>query len=332
MHSDERLIESLRLQIEDLQRQIQALRQSRTFRIGHAVLAPARWGRQMLRRTFGDRRQRLPRLEIHVCHACNLTCESCSHYSNQGHKGMLDLDDANTWMAAWSRRIRPDRLTLLGGEPSLHPRLTEIIRLARRHWPTTDLFLTSNGFFLHRHEDLPRALRETGAKLTVSLHHTSPEYQEAFATITALLKKWAELEGVNVQVWDSAGTWTRRYRGFGSSMQPYADGRPRDSWSICPARHCMQLHQGKLWKCPPIAYLGMQNDRHHLGEEWAPYLRYRPLDLSCSARELADFCRREEESICGMCPAEAEPFELPSPLISLGEIRRRAVSETNVAN
>src|SRR5579885_321548 len=31
-------------------------------------------------------------LEIHVTHACNLKCESCSHYSDQGHKGVVSLE------------------------------------------------------------------------------------------------------------------------------------------------------------------------------------------------------------------------------------------------
>src|SRR5260221_8082020 len=39
-------------------------------------------------------------LEMHVAHACNLTCESCSHFSNQGHKGTLSVDDSVQWMSA----------------------------------------------------------------------------------------------------------------------------------------------------------------------------------------------------------------------------------------
>ena len=31
-------------------------------------------------------------LELHVTHACNFTCEGCSHYSNHGHKGNITLE------------------------------------------------------------------------------------------------------------------------------------------------------------------------------------------------------------------------------------------------
>src|SRR5438045_65614 len=92
-------------------------------------------------------------LEIHVSHACNLTCEGCSHYSNQGHKGMLSLEEAERWMLLWNRRLRPAILSLLGGEPTLHPRLTEFVILSRRLWPASHLRLVTNGFLLHRHPE-----------------------------------------------------------------------------------------------------------------------------------------------------------------------------------
>jgi molybdenum cofactor biosynthesis enzyme MoaA len=74
-------------------------------------------------------------LEIHVAPARNLKCESCSHYSDQGHEGVVSLEDADRWMAPWSGRLRPCTFSLVGGEPTIHPRLTEFVRLARRHRP-----------------------------------------------------------------------------------------------------------------------------------------------------------------------------------------------------
>ena len=66
-------------------------------------------------------------LEIHVVHSCNLTCESCSHYSNQGHDGIVSLAEADQWMRAWHHRVRPRTFSLLGGEPTIHPQLTDFV-------------------------------------------------------------------------------------------------------------------------------------------------------------------------------------------------------------
>src|SRR5207244_5365780 len=62
----------------------------------------------------------VPLLELHVTHACNLACESCSHYSDHGHRGNLDLAEADRWMAAWSGRLHIEQFNLLGGEPTIH--------------------------------------------------------------------------------------------------------------------------------------------------------------------------------------------------------------------
>jgi hypothetical protein len=99
-------------------------------------------------------------------------------------------------------------------------------------------------------------------------------------------------------------------------MLPFEDGRPRQSWEICSARSCKQLHDGKLWKCPPLAYLKLQEAKYNLSPKWDPYLRYRPLDTTCTDRELDDFLTLEDESVCSMCSAEIRSFPLPNPLRS----------------
>jgi molybdenum cofactor biosynthesis enzyme MoaA len=89
------------------------------------------------------------RVELHVTHACNLTCESCSHYSNHAHRGNLGLEQADRWMGAWSDRITVDQFYILGGEPTIHPHLSKFVVLVRKHWPTAHIRIVTNGFFLY---------------------------------------------------------------------------------------------------------------------------------------------------------------------------------------
>lgn len=262
-------------------------------------------------------------LEIHVAHGCNLTCESCSHYSNQGHKGLLSPDEADRWMGAWAGRLRPRVFTLLGGEPTIHPDLTAFVPLARRHWPGALLRLVTNGFFLHRHPELPAALKSADGVLRLSIHHDSPEYREKLWPVCELLTGWVRAHGVRVEVLESFRDWTRRYHGFGAAMEPFAEGRPWQSWENCPARFRRQLFEGEVWKCAPLAYLGLQDARHGLSDKWRPYLAYRPLDPGCTDEELNAFFDREDEPFCGMCAAEPRRMELPSPLVPLGRLLAR---------
>ena len=254
-------------------------------------------------------------LEIHVAHACNLACESCSHYSNYRHTGVVSIEDADRWMGAWSARLRPETFSLVGGEPTIHPRLADFVRLARTHWPDSRLRLVTNGFFLHKHPQLPEVLKgDRKASIYLSLHHDSPAYRNELRPNLELLRRWTREYGLSVRAYLSFRNWRRVYRDGGSAMRPYADGRPRRSWERCVAKSCPQLFEGAIWKCSPLAYLGMQHDKFGLSEEWAPYLAYQPLRPDCGDAELREFFAREDEPVCAMCPAEPERFKMPSPL------------------
>ena len=259
----------------------------------------------------------IPNLEMHLAHGCNLSCESCSHYSNQGHKGVLSLTEADRWMNSWSRRMSPRILSLMGGEPTIHPDLSGFVALARGHWPALHLRLVTNGFLLHRHPDLPAVLqRDPDACIYLSIHHDSPEYAEKLQPTLELLGRWVGDYGVRVVYYESFKNWTRRYRGSGNAMEPYQDGQPRQSWEHCPAKNNFQLFEGKIWKCAPLAYLTLQNAKYRLSESWRPYLQYQPLEPDCSDRQLAEFFDLEEEPSCGMCPANPVRLMLPLPLNS----------------
>ena len=99
---------------------------------------------------------------------------------------------------------------------------------------------------------------------------------------------------------------------FQGSMQLFDDGDPESSWRNCPAKWCLQLYEGKLWKCPAIAYLEMQDRKHGLGEAWQPYLEYEALGSDCSDAELREFVERRAERVCGMCPARVERIKIDS--------------------
>ncbi len=256
-------------------------------------------------------------LEIHLVHGCNLTCESCSHYSNQGHKGTLSLEEADSWMKRWSHRVRPKIFSLVGGEPTIHPNLPEFLLLARKNWPDAKIRLVTNGFFLHRHPSLPLMMQRAGnVTLQLSIHHDGEQFREKHQPIGKLLGRWESEYGIQVAYNETFKNWTRRYKGFGSEMEPYNDKQPRKSWENCRAKFCRQLFEGKIWKCGPLAYLKVQDSRHSLSDLWRPYMQYQPLHADCTQVELEHFFDLEEESFCSMCPANPERFELPDPLVS----------------
>jgi Radical SAM superfamily/4Fe-4S single cluster domain len=269
----------------------------------------------------------IERLEMHVTHSCNLSCESCCHYSNHNHKGHIDVLEAEAWMSAWRGRFMVNEFVLLGGEPTLNPELPRFVPLVRKYWPEAKLILITNGFFLHRHPDLPQALADYGdAHIALSVHHDSSMYQIRLQPIFNLIEKWRQDYGISIVLTDSHRQWTRRYLGYGSSMLPFEDNDARKSWEICPARDCKQLFDGKLWKCAPIAYLHLQKQKFDLSSKWDRYLNHSPLNPASDNQALIEFIKREDESICSMCSAKQRNFELPNPITSRPQPDRQSFS------
>lgn len=247
-----------------------------------------------------------PQIELHVTHACNFTCEGCSHYSNHGHSGNLSLSDAEDWLLNWSQRIKPKSFVILGGEPTLNKDLCDILYLVRMAFPDpyTKIDLVSNASFLHNHPGLSVALLATQANLAISIHSVKDKnYAKKFKRGYELAKSWRHDLGVHVEFWDFTNNhWIPQYKGYGNNMMPYEDNNPRLSWEKCISKHAIQLHEGKLWKCPSLAYLPMQADKYKLDSKWNKYLKYKPLDYNCTDEELLEFLSKEDESFCSISP------------------------------
>ena len=83
-------------------------------------------------------RHELPTLyhfDIHITDHCNLNCRGCGHFSNLCPPTFLDLDAFRADMAAMAAKLRIEQIYLLGGEPLLHPQVSEFIRAARAVLP-----------------------------------------------------------------------------------------------------------------------------------------------------------------------------------------------------
>lgn len=260
-------------------------------------------------------------IDLHITQNCNLTCEGCFDFNNHGLSSMLSLEEGKKWMSYWNKRIFPKNFAILGGEPTLHKDLIGFINLSREMWKNSRIFLTTNGFFLHKHEGLGETLKQNDVFLYISIHHHSREYLEKIKSNLLLAEEWKK-NGVRVFIQKSYENWAKIYKGYGSNILPYEDNNPELSWRSCLNKECFQLHEGNIYKCPPLAYLPLLAEKFKLSDKWDPYLKYTPLKPDCSDEELLEFFNRGCESVCSMCPTKIEsydPRKLKSPLMSVKE-------------
>lgn len=256
-------------------------------------------------------------LEIHASHACNLHCLSCGHFSSQHYGRNVPVAAAGEWMRAWHQRVRPSRFAILGGEPTLNPELCEYVRAVRFYWPKTKIHVVTNGFFLHRHPQLPQVLVETKpSRLVLSRHHNSAEYMKRYDDFRLLVESWRDEHGIEIELQQGIQHWTRRYFGSGDKLRPYRHNNPQGSFAACKMKNrCRNLFNFKLYKCPPLAYINLVGETYQLSSEWDRYRAYSPLTPDCTSQELQAWLQQKAIPECAMCFSRPEQLvNIPNPL------------------
>lgn len=245
----------------------------------------------------------IPGLEIHAAHGCNLRCRGCTHFSNFCDRAIVSVEEAENWMRKWTLRLRPKVFSILGGEPGLNPHLIEFLETAACSWHGSKLQLVSNGFLLPRHAKLPEVLSRHKIALQVSLHEDTPAYRDKLQPVQELLDHWQkEYPDIEVHWRHSYGRWRMPYRDGEGRLRPFADDDPKKAYAACREKTCTQLFEGRLWKCPEVAYCRLPGVRRRLGAEWLPFLTYEGLPPNCSERELKAFFAEGAHPVCRLCP------------------------------
>lgn len=116
---------------------------------------------------------------LYVTDRCNLDCAYCTEYDNS--RPHPSLDDLRKWIRK-IRELGTMRITLVGGEPLVHPNIVEIVRYCRELGFATSL--TTNGFLLTR--KLVADLEAAGLQvmqISVDRMTPSPITKKSFKTI-----------------------------------------------------------------------------------------------------------------------------------------------------
>ncbi|MGI2336864.1 MAG: radical SAM protein [Dehalogenimonas sp.] len=90
-------------------------------------------------------------MNLVLARACTNSCPYCFETGERerGKEGFISMDNA-VKLALWARKTNLPYLSLLGGEPFLHPELGAIISLFRKTSPNTGLRILTGGIFKNR--------------------------------------------------------------------------------------------------------------------------------------------------------------------------------------
>lgn len=93
------------------------------------------------------------RFEVHIVEHCNLNCKYCFHFSPLAQEEYLMLDENDIKRLSELYGGVMHKITLLGGEPLLHPKISEFIEITRKYFSIGEINILTNGILLPSIDD-----------------------------------------------------------------------------------------------------------------------------------------------------------------------------------
>jgi hypothetical protein len=242
-------------------------------------------------------------IELYITNECNLTCSDCNRYNNYDFAGHYDWRDSEQAILAWGKRINAPLITIIGGEPMMHPELFAWVKLACRAWPQTRVMVQTNGTVNHPDAEKIRGhSRFTG--IVASLHQ--PGMQRV------IQKRNGFFRGLGTDIIDNTEFMACALRDQGTHFDVH-DSDPVMAFNACGMKYSHTILNGKLYKCPMVAVLPefIKQYAVKLTERQRDLLMgYSALDSSCDDADLLRFLENENHCIpqCNLCPDNHHVF------------------------
>lgn len=219
---------------------------------------------------------------VHLTDHCNLNCAYCSHFSPLvSNESCLNLKVFERDIERLCQLTRGDvsDFMLVGGEPLLHPQAQEFPVAIRTYFPRAEIVFMTNGLELPKmSEEFFKICKDCDAQIQVTRYPINFNYDE----IVERLKR----KGVNIQF---ANTGNSREQCREMEILPIRLKATKDASVNAEACMCQAypLRNGRLFPCPPSAYIDFFNDYFH---EHLPGSEQNGIDLFSvkSLQELTD--------------------------------------------
>ncbi len=186
-----------------------------------------------------------PGLEFFAVKHCNLRCLGCAQGSPFIDQGFADLSTFTENLFVLGKYLKPKKITILGGEPLLHPEIASIAEIARKSGIFDKICITTNGLLLG---SMPQLFWENVDAIRVSVYPT---------TKRTLDMKWAEFEAKSL----TTGVHLER-RMMPVFQEIVKANNHNDSdlvaeiFKQCVYKYyCHTLFDGFFYRCSPIVHM-----------------------------------------------------------------------------
>lgn len=177
---------------------------------------------------------------FHVTEHCNLNCAGCDNFSPLAEPEFIDVSEfrRDIERMAFLFHNECERISLLGGEPLLHPQLTELIEIARKNFPVGMIDIITNGTLLSRQEaKFWETCRDNDIAIAMTHYPISIDIEKIMST--------AEKFGVKINYSALA-----KDEFFKEPINLSGSGNIRNNFAACTrGNDCVMLGHGRLYAC-----------------------------------------------------------------------------------
>ncbi|MDR0526896.1 MAG: radical SAM protein [Spirochaetaceae bacterium] len=191
-------------------------------------------------------------VEFHVVEHCNLNCKGCNHFSPLAGEEFLPLENFEKDIKRLSEITKKlYQIKLLGGEPLLHPRLTDFLPVVRKYFPTTPLQITTNGILLTRQpEQFWLDCRKNNTLISISQYPVKLDKKQ----IKQLSKKY------KVRVEYNGTTGENRFCRLPLDIKGSQNIKKSFRKCVISWGCCVTIRDGKLFNCCIAAHIKFFNE------------------------------------------------------------------------
>lgn len=176
--------------------------------------------------------------DINLVEHCNFRCTACSHVSPFAKPFYMGIRDMVRDLEMLKPFARFEMVTLVGGEPLLHPAIVDFIRMAHHSGIAEKVCVITNGSLLPK---MSEEFWEALEVLRISI------YGKLDKAILPMAEERAERHGFELKSWP--------YPEFFYQLKSTPDDGI-ESFKACPWKsNCYTVHLGKFYLCPQSIFM-----------------------------------------------------------------------------
>lgn len=238
-----------------------------------------------------DPRSFIPYIEFYITNVCNLTCSNCNRFNDFDFKGWQRWSDYEKDYEAWSKHVRLQRVTILGGEPLLNPSVLDWVdginrifgkvvqvltngtrlnhvpdlydRLIQFHDPTANHIRNWLGVSLHNPADRERCFEEIHKFLRGDIRYFAKDPNDPGLTWGAD-HLFIDSNNMTIGVWEYQEFYTAAVQRDVFGQYTLHNSDPTVAHDNCGFAKfgCHHFIKGALYKCGPVALFPEFDQQH----------------------------------------------------------------------